>query len=81
MKAVVLNTCDSWKTFSSFKLIGVFTNRKKLEKVIRKLIKSNDIEVDENSPIELPLKNFTINELNNHINFLSVQEINLNEEC
>ena len=43
MITVVVNTCDLWQSHKSFKLVGVFTNKQKLDIVIRKLLKNEII--------------------------------------
>jgi len=74
MKAVVVNTCNAWKEYSSFTLVGVFTNRKKFNRVLNKLIKKNDVENNTGYRIE----DMTIHELHNNLKYVSLQEIELN---
>lgn len=78
MKAVIVNTCNEWKEYSSFTLVGVFTNRKKLNSLLNKMIKNNDIG-DDDEPQKV--NDLTIEEIHSQISYVSVQEINLNEEC
>jgi len=80
MKAVLLCTVNIWKETNSGNVRGIFTNRKKLEKYLRKLIKWGDIELCNGSPVSLPLRNFSIKEMHDNFNYLSLQKINLNEE-
>ncbi len=44
MMPVVVNTCDGWQSYSSFQLIGVFTNIKKLYAVLDQLLKDEVIQ-------------------------------------
>ena len=78
MKAVIVNICNEWKEYTSFALVGVFTNRKKLNSLLNKMIKNNDIG-DDDEPQKV--NDLTIEEIQSQISYVSVQEINLNEEC
>ena len=78
MKAILLKSCDIWKSNST--TIGVFTNRNKLNQAIRELIKDGDAEQDENSPYKgMSLKHLSINDIHNFFNYISLEEIFLNE--
>ena len=78
MKPVIIHTCNQWKEYTSFSLVGVFTNRKKLNSLLNKMIKNNDIG-DDDEPQKV--NDLTIEEIQSQISYVSVQEINLNEEC
>lgn len=41
----VIFTCDEWKSYSSFKLVGVFTTEKKLKSGVCKLFKEDHCNV------------------------------------
>lgn len=77
MGTIVMFDCDDWKSNQQF--AGVFTNRYKLEKAIRKKMEDGDIVLDENSPLDLPLKNFTIEDINLYFKYVSLERIELNE--
>jgi len=79
MKPVIMGTCDVWK--GSRALVGVFTNRKKLERQIRKMLKDKSIEIDENSPMSVPLSRWTIRQMHDFINYISLEEVEFNEEA
>jgi len=76
MKAIFVQTCNIWKSDPS--PVGVYTNRKALEKQLRFMLKKGYIELNEGSPIQLPLKNFSIKEMHDNIDYISIQEIELN---
>jgi hypothetical protein len=78
MKAVIVHTCNQWKEYTSFSLVGVFTNRKKLNSLLNRMIKNNDIG-DDDEPKKV--NHLTIEQIQVAISYVSVQEITLNEEC
>ena len=78
MKAVIVHTCNQWKEYTSFSLVGVFTNRKKLNSLLNRMIKNNDIG-DDDEPKKV--NHLTIEQIHVEISYVSVQEITLNEEC
>ena len=80
MKPVIVQTCDIWKMGDSCRIVGVYTSRIKLEKQLRKMLKEKDIELNEGSPIDLPLSNFTIQDMHNFIDYISLTEVEFNEE-
>lgn len=75
MNPVIIHECDQWKSYSSFKLVGVFTNRRSMLKTIRKLFKKDRIDLD--FPIS-KLKYKTISQMRT-IDYLHIEEIELNE--
>lgn len=82
-KVILVNTCDIWKTYSSFRFVGIFTNRNKLNKVITDMIKSKAIEFSDSKNdgknIMEVVKSMTIDELHSNISYLSVELKTLNE--
>ncbi len=75
MEPVVVNTCDQWKSYSSFRLVGVYTNRADLSTLLMNLLKENIIEVDE----DFNHRTATLRELDDNVEFLHFNQINLNE--
>jgi len=75
MKAIVVNSCDRFKQFSSFRLIGVYTNKQYVDKLLRELIKTNKIEYDGTS-VALD----SIEELNIKCSYIHLNEIVVNEK-
>ena len=75
--AVVLNSCNEWKEYASFQLVGVYTNRKELNKMLNKMLKDKEIELQSNDSIE----DLSVTELHSQIEYASLQEVTLNEEC
>ena len=81
MKPVLVCYCDIWKTNSSRGIKGIFNNRKCLDKFIRKALKRNDIEISDGSPIDINhLSDYTISELHNNIDYISLTEMDMNKE-
>lgn len=79
MSTVIMYDCDDWK--SNLSVAGVFNNRYKLEVALRKKMDDGDIELDENSPIDLPLKHFSIEDINLYFKYVLLEKIELNELC
>lgn len=78
MKAIIVNTCDAWKSYDSMRLVGVFTNKKKLKSTIKYLIDSDACEYDDGYG---PFKELTVEEMvqYNPIDYLYIEEVELNE--
>ena len=70
MKMYVLFTCDTWKMRDSMRFVGVFTNIKKLKREIRRLIKDGTFSKESRGSIT----NWTIQDLNNDIEYLYIEE-------
>lgn len=77
-EAVVLNTCDEWKTKSTYSLVGVYTERKELDKILMQLKKEKAVEVRSGFG---KLSLWDLNKLNERILYASLNIINLNEEA
>ena len=77
MEAVVLNTCDIWK--GNVSMFGVFTKRSQLNKAITALIKEKFAEINKDTPLSLPLTSWSITEMHDHIDYISLLQITLNE--
>lgn len=75
MKAVIVNSCDAWKTYASFRLIGVFTNRRKLNKCLNDLDKDSSIR----NTTDYAISEMEVHDLNINLDYVSIEEINLNE--
>lgn len=73
-EAVVLFTCDEWKTRSTFHLVGVFTDDKALRKVLRKMAKEGDIVIQGKLP------DMDIYDMQGKIDYASLEIVDLNEE-
>lgn len=70
-------TCDIWKSTNSMRLIGVYTNRRKLAKDIRKLLRDKTIKL--NDGYEMPTDFEDLKSLNNTLNYLYAQKEELNK--
>ncbi|MFW6025664.1 MAG: hypothetical protein ACOCRX_04915 [Candidatus Woesearchaeota archaeon] len=75
-KYYILNTCDAWKSYDSFGLVGIFT-WSELIKIIKRKIKSKVFEF--NGEIRNMI-NKSPRELNTNLEYGFVQEIKINEE-
>lgn len=76
MKAIIVNSCNSWKEYASFRLIGVFTNRKKLNRVLNTLIKQGDIDFNSDKKT---VNHLTIKEMQVQLDYICIDEIELNK--
>lgn len=76
----VVNTCNVWKWYSSFRLVGVFTSRKKLNPILNKMLNDKQIMWNDETCNKRFVNDLTDKELHNHIDYLSVQVITLNEK-
>lgn len=75
MKATIVFTCDAWKSRDSMNLVGVFTNKKKYNTMLRSLFKEDTFEIN------VPLKEFlemSVHDQDVNVNYLHIYEINLN---
>ena len=48
----VLYSCDQWKSHDSMRTLGVFGSEKSLRKAIKKEVKLNNFEIDDESRID-----------------------------
>lgn len=78
-KVYYVNTCNIWKNHNSFALIGIFTNRRKLNPVLNKFLKSHKIEWKNTECKDKFVNSLKDYELNTHLHFVSIELINLNE--
>lgn len=44
MKPIIVSKCDAWQLYNSFRLIRVFTNRKKFNNMLINCINKNEIQ-------------------------------------
>lgn len=79
MKPVILYTCDIWKSWSSARVYGVFTNRKKLNRHLQQLLHQGSIELMGQPGKSVPIHQYTIPEIHNRMNGIILQEIELNQ--
>lgn len=73
-EAVVLFTCDEWKTRSTFHLVGIFTDDKALRKVLRKMAKEGDIVIQGKLP------DMDIYDMQDKIDYAYLEIVDLNKE-
>jgi len=78
MIPVLINQCNEWQSYASFSLVGVFTNKIKMCKVIRTLRDNGDVKFEKN--YEGNMEQATINELQNSFTYLNFKELNFNED-
>ena len=72
---IIINYCDEWKSYTSMRLFGVFSNRKKLNSAVKKLINKKYAELKSNDKIE----DMSISDMQSQIQYLSFEEITLNK--
>ena len=77
MTPVIINQCDEWQSYASFKLVGVFTNRQKMNDTILNLLEREKIEFNGNI---LKLNELNIQELSREVTYLHLEEVELNED-
>ena len=75
----VVNQCDAWRTYDSFRLVGIFTSRKKLNPVLNRLIKNKSIERDDCPEDGRFVNSLTDRELQDHLKYVHIEVITLNE--
>lgn len=73
MKAYHVSYCDAHKMYSSYRLMGVFTSRRKLNVALNKALKRKDIESEHRT-----VNNLTDGELQTQLDYLAVEIIDLN---
>ena len=74
-KVWVVNLCNAWKEYSSFQLVGVYSNRVKLNRMLKKFIEKKDIENNTGYAVE----DMSIHDLHSNIEFVSIEEVILND--
>ena len=72
---VIVYLCDENRSTSSFKLVGIFTNKTRLRSVMNKLVAENKVE----KATSRFVGNMTVKEMNDTIKYCHLQEINFNE--
>ena len=80
MKPTVVNTCDGWQSYSSFRLVGVFTNMGKLYASLDQLLKDESIEWSDSEEVSTTTKGLTIAELQDDLHYINFNSITLNEK-
>lgn len=76
----VVNTCDAWQGYNSFRLVGVFTNRKSLNKVLNSLIQDENIawKCNEEKPYR-KVNSYSVDELMVDLEYVNINVVKLNE--
>lgn len=71
----VLFNCDEWKTYSSFRFVGVF-DKEGLYKVIKEKIKTDDYE----SSLEIEaIDDCFLEDLKTNVDFAYIEKVELNK--
>ena len=73
----LVNTCDAWKSYDSFRLVGIFTTRKALNPVLNRMIKQGDIDLD-SAANKKTVNNLSDRELDDYLTYISIQKVTLN---
>jgi len=71
--------CDVWKSTNSMSLHCICTSIKRLNSVVKKLLKEKTIELKDGNSVCYNQVNL-VNELNNKIDYLYIEDVRLNEE-
>lgn len=74
MNTYVLFSCNIWKNSDSMRLMGVFSNLNTLKKNIKQLIKEGSFECSESFNMK-----WTIDEINNYVDYLFIETCSLNQ--
>ena len=79
-QAVIINLCDAWQSYTSFRLTGVYTSKLQLKIIIHKLLESDTIELD-NEEITIGDLDFNdIERLQNQLKYVNINPINFNQD-
>lgn len=78
-KVYLVNFCNGWKEFSTFRLCGIFTTRTKLNVVLNKLLKEETIEWNDAMCTDKFVNRLTDAELQDNLDYVSIEIITLNE--
>ena len=79
MQAKVLFNCDAWKSHTSMRVIGVFTNHKSLFYAIKNLLQNKIIESNNCSKIKFQeFKTMTDSDINVNFDYLYIQTYEIN---
>ncbi len=76
--AYVVNTCDQWQAYASFRFVGVFTNRRKLNQALNKLLTEERCKWD--GPEKRFVSELSLRDLQINLQFVNINEITLNKE-
>lgn len=76
----VVNTCNVWKEYASYTLVGIFTTRKKLNPILNRMLKEEDICWNDTERTDRFVNKLSDEQLHNEIDYISVDKINLNEK-
>lgn len=76
MKPIIINQCDQWQSYESFKLVGVFINYPKMMRILQQLIIDNKADFDQQWTGNKP----SVNELQNSFTYLNFNEVEFNED-
>lgn len=79
-KVYVVNTCNIWKEYASFRLVGIFTSRKKLNVVLNKMLKDKDIVWSDAICSKKFVNKLTDSELCDDLDYVNIEQITLNKE-
>ncbi len=78
MTPVILSSCDAWSSYESIRTIGVYTNRRIMNSHIITLLNNDSCVINQYYDTSY-IKSWTIKELQNNIDYLHLEEIELNK--
>jgi hypothetical protein len=76
----VVNTCNEWNEYASFRLVGIFTSRRKLNPILNKMLECGDISWHDDENTDFKVNSYTDEELQNQLEYVSIKIVTLNEE-
>ena len=80
---VIVNTCDAWQGYESFKLVGVYTSKSQLKALILRLLESDTIELDDGGSGELSKEDLDFDDIEaivNQLKYININIITVNED-
>jgi hypothetical protein len=80
VKVIVVNTCNQWNEYASFKFVGVFTGRTYLNRTLNKLLESDVIEWKNKDLNGTKVNGLKIDFLKRELGFVNLNIIFLNHE-
>ena len=79
MEAIILYSCDLQQTKASQRVEGVFTNALKLRKAVQTLINKDVAEIESGMPQNPRFLPFSIKEIQNAVNYITLEIVDINK--
>jgi hypothetical protein len=75
----VVSTCNAWKEYHSFRLVGIFTSRRMLNPVLNSLLKRKEIEWDDNDCDIDIVNRFSDQWIQENLKYINIDFVTLNK--